>query len=301
MGWSDRLLASLDEQAETLETDLGVIQVAREGTGPTVLAIHGGPGGFDQGLAFSGHFLSAGCEVVAPSRPGYLRTPLASGRSPEQQADLLAAMLESLGIDRVAVAGVSSGGPSAVHFAARHPTMTSALLLDACVLMPLEQAFSRLERAMFGSRLGVWCAYQLAVRRPRAVAAVMADSFSTGLSKKQMKEAAAWIRADPERLHVASELTTMVAPRDFRQPGLANDEANEVRLPPLPFDRVQAPTMIAHGANDGLVPLSHSQHAADRIDGAELWLVEEGHHALGLSRHSSEMLERQIELVHATR
>jgi pimeloyl-ACP methyl ester carboxylesterase len=113
MSWSDRLMGALDERATMVYTSRGDVQVAREGQGPPVLVVHGGQG-FDIGLAWCRNLLDGGCEVLAPSRPGYLRTPLESGRTPQDQADLYAAMLDTLDIERVAVLGFSSGGPSAV-------------------------------------------------------------------------------------------------------------------------------------------------------------------------------------------
>jgi hypothetical protein len=44
------------------------------------------------------------------SRPGYLNTPLASGRGLAEQADLFAALLDALAIERVSVVTVSAGG-----------------------------------------------------------------------------------------------------------------------------------------------------------------------------------------------
>lgn len=60
-----------------------------------------------------------GYRYVAVSRPGYLGTPLRSGRSPQEQADVFAAALDALGIGTTAVMAVSGGGPSAIEFALR--------------------------------------------------------------------------------------------------------------------------------------------------------------------------------------
>ena len=37
--------------------------------------------------------------MIAPSRPGYGRTPLSSGKTHEEAADLMAALLDELKID----------------------------------------------------------------------------------------------------------------------------------------------------------------------------------------------------------
>ena len=286
----------LDGRATMLETERGPIQVAREGDGPRVMSIHGSPGGFDQGLVWARHLRDGGCELIAPSRPGYLRTPLDSGRSPAQQADLYAAMLDALHIDKVTVLGISSGGPSAVHFAARHPNRTNALLLDAAVLLSIAPAGSEIERAIFESGTGIWLSCQIAKRWPKLTAALVVDTLSAGLSKDRKRDAVDWITSNPARLHNIVDLPTSLAPRRFREPGQRNDESNEINLDPLPFTEITAPTLIAQGTNDVFPLIDHATNAADKMPGAELMLVEEGHHGLPWCRHIGAVVQRQLEL-----
>lgn len=296
MSWSDRLMTSFDERATVLSTARGEVQLARQGQGPPVLAIHGGPGGFDLGLAWCRHLRDGGCEVLAPSRPGYLRTPLQSGRSPESQADLYASMLDTLGIERAAILGFSSGGPSAVHFAARHPDRTTALFLDTAILLPFKAPINALQRATIESRFVVWLSYQLASRKPKLLTSFTVAGTSDGLSKVQKRAAIDWIRSDPTRLQDLQEQFAAIAPPKYRKLGWTNDEANEAGLAPLPFADITSPTLIAHGTNDGIVPVEHATNAADKIAGAELILVDEGHHLLSASRNYGPVAHRQLEL-----
>ena len=286
----------LDGRATMLETERGPIQVAREGNGPRVMSIHGSPGGFDQGLVWARHLRDGGRELIAPSRPGYLRTPLDSGRSPAQQADLYAAMLDALYIDKVTVLGISSGGPSAVHFAARHPNRTNALLLDAAVLLSIAPAGSKIERAIFESGVGIWLSCQIAKRWPKLTAALLVDTLSAGLNKDRKRDAVDWITSNPARLHNIVDLPTSLAPRRFREPGQRNDESNEINLDPLPFTEITAPTLIAQGTNDVFPLIDHATNAADKMPGAELMLVEEGHHVLPWCRYIGAVVQRQLEL-----
>jgi pimeloyl-ACP methyl ester carboxylesterase len=66
---------------------------------------------------------------IAVSRPGYLRTPLETGRSPDAQADGYAALLDVLGLPQAAVIALSAGGPSALQFTLRHPNRCWGLVL----------------------------------------------------------------------------------------------------------------------------------------------------------------------------
>jgi pimeloyl-ACP methyl ester carboxylesterase len=292
-------MASLDGRATVLHTSRGDVQLAREGEGPPVLAIHGGPGGFDQGLAYCRHLRDGGCELFAPSRPGYLRTPLESGRSPESQADLYAAILDTLHIEQAAILGVSSGGPSAVHFAARHPDRTTALFLDAALLLPFKAPMNAIQRATIETSLFVWLSYQVASRRPAAMTSFAIDGMSEGLTKEQKKAATNWINSDPTRLRGFQEQFASIAPRKYRQPGWANDKINEsTGLAQLPFAEITAPTLIAHGTNEAIIPIEHATNAADRIAGAELILVEEGYHLLSYSRNYGPVAQHQLELAH---
>jgi pimeloyl-ACP methyl ester carboxylesterase len=296
MSWSDELVAALDARATVVRTARGEVQLARRGAGPPVLVSHGAPGGFDQGLAWARHLRDGGCELLAPSRPGYLRTPLGSGRSPAEQADLFAALLDEIAIDRVSVLGFSSGGPAAVHFAGRHPDRTHALLLDAAILGRYETAMNAFERRAVESSVLVRLTHLVSRTKPGLLAAFMVRGMSAGLTNEQRRAAVDWIRSAPDRLERIRELSASIAPPAFRRQGWINDELNERDLAPLPFDDVAAPTLLAHGANDGPVPVEHSIGAAAAIAGAELMVVDEGHHALSLSRGYGPVSQRQVEL-----
>jgi pimeloyl-ACP methyl ester carboxylesterase len=298
MSWADTVIAGLDERANVISTALGDVQLAREGTGAPVLVVHGGPGGFDQGLAWCRHLRDGGCEVLAVSRPGYLRTPLESGPGPADQADLCAALLDELRIERVSILGFSSGGPSAVQFAARHPDRTTALLLDSAVLLPFEPPIGRLRQATFESSPVVWLTYRFAGRKPGLMTSFMISGVSRELDKEQKRAAVDWITSHPARLRSVQEQWRSIAPRKYRQAGWANDKANEADLAPLPFADVTAPTLIAHGVRDAIMPIEHATNAARQIAGAELIMVEEGHHLLSMSRHYGPVAELQFELTH---
>lgn len=295
--WSEKVVASLDERAAVIQTRRGETQLARVGEGPPVLVSHGGPGGFDLGLAWSQHLQVGGCEVLAVSRPGYLRTPLTSGRSPADQADLFAALLTELHIERAAILGFSSGGPAAVHFAARYPDLTIALFLDTAILAPFEPPIGALRRTTYESSFVVRLAYEVATRNPALATRLMVDGVSQGLNKEQIGAAVDWITSDPARIQSLKQQWTSIAPRRYRKPGWTNDKANERRLEPLPFADVAAPTLIAYGTNDAIVPEEHAVDAANKIARAELIFVEEGHHLLSASRNYGPVAQRQLELV----
>ena len=121
ISWRRRVLTQVLRGGEIAETAQGPVEFAIVGTGPVILQLHGGASGYDQTLALSSDLREAGFTVLTPSRPGYLRTPLTAGATPEQAVDALASLLDILSIKTVGVMGTSGGGPTALQLALRHP------------------------------------------------------------------------------------------------------------------------------------------------------------------------------------
>jgi 2-hydroxy-6-oxonona-2,4-dienedioate hydrolase len=119
--------------SSVVETNRGTIEYADVGSGPVFLSIHGTGGGFDQGLLLAKQLGidPATFRIIAPSRYGYLRTPMPNGETtPAAGADAHASLLDALDIrDKVIVAGASAGALSATQFAIRYPARVSMLIL----------------------------------------------------------------------------------------------------------------------------------------------------------------------------
>jgi 2-hydroxy-6-oxonona-2,4-dienedioate hydrolase len=117
-----------------VDTACGPIHFADVGQGKPLLLVHGAGGGFDQVLmiAKQNGISEWDYRIIAPSRFGYLQTPLTSeDASPAAQADAHACFLDALGIrEKVAVIGTSAGALSAMQFAIKYPERVSALVLQ---------------------------------------------------------------------------------------------------------------------------------------------------------------------------
>ncbi|MGO1056245.1 alpha/beta fold hydrolase [Crossiella sp. CA198] len=131
----------------TAELARGLVEYRfdQRGSG-TVLVLHGGH--LNAGLALGEDvFADAGYSVLAPSRPGYGRTPLPTGTTTSGFADVLRSLCDHLGIARItAVVGVSAGGPTAMAIAARHPDLVERVILQSAV-GPLPWPDARTRRA----------------------------------------------------------------------------------------------------------------------------------------------------------
>lgn len=123
-----------DLPTSVAELGSGLVEYRLDHRGPdTVAILHGGH--VRAGLPLGEQvYVDAGYSVLVPSRPGYGRTPIATGTTPTGFADTLAELCAHLDIPRlVAVVGISAGGRTAVTLAARYSTLVERLILESTV------------------------------------------------------------------------------------------------------------------------------------------------------------------------
>ena len=270
----------MNAASEVVETARGPVEFARRGEAPYVMILHGTPGGHP--ASFLGEpFEAAGFGTLTPSRPGYLRTPLATGRTFQEQADAVAALLDTLSIDTVAAYAISGGGPSAIELAARHPDRVKALILEVAVSQTYKPEVSDLAVKLLTSRTVMWLQGLLMQRLPRLAVSQLLKTEST-LDGADRARVTADIVAAPEKLAYLRRLVN-ASPVDLLRTGFDNDLKQFRAIERLPLDRVRCPTLVVHGTHDGDVPFSHGETSAHEIPGAELHRVEKGWHLLALS------------------
>ena len=260
-------------QPAVIDTRLGTVECAAYGDGPAVLCLHGAMGGYDQGLILADTLGESGYRYLAPSRPGYLGTPLSRGRSPEAQADLYAAVLDSLGIQRAAVMAVSGGGPSAIHFALRHAHRCWALVL---VSAPAGKVDNRppLRFTLMKALAHVpWFARSLRRRaedQPESIARrSIADPV---LFAQTIQNAEAW--------DLLKRLQRSTMDRMTRRFAGTDNDVEVAAKRTYPLEAVTVPTLVVQGTADPLVPFhQNGQVFALQLPGAELVALEGGGHA----------------------
>jgi pimeloyl-ACP methyl ester carboxylesterase len=256
----------------TVNTSRGPVEYVSFGEGPAVLAVHGAMGGYDQSALLAKTIGEPGYRYLAVSRPGYLGTPLTSGQTSEQQADLFAAMLDALGIGRAAVMAVSGGGPSALQFAIRHADRCWGLVLVSTCSGKIEQ------RVPMAFSVITWLA-----RRPWFVAALRRRTARDpeGAARRSIADPVVCARTlqDPESGPLLRALQLSTYDRMARRlPGTSNDIA-VTRTTTYPLEQIAVPTLVVHGTIDRLVPFDqHGKVLATRIPGAELLAIEGGEH-----------------------
>ena len=131
-----------------------VVHVER-GEGPAALFIHGYP--------LNGYQWRGALERLAPYRRcitpdllglGYTETPETQDLSPSAQTEMLAALLDALGVDAVDIVANDSGGAIAQLFLVRYPQRVRTVLLTNCDVhenSPPEKLRPSIERARQGT------------------------------------------------------------------------------------------------------------------------------------------------------
>jgi pimeloyl-ACP methyl ester carboxylesterase len=278
-----RIRAELHADGHLVGTRSGGVEYAEAGpvTGRPVLYFHGGPGGYEQ-LHLLDSLTARGCRVIGWSRPGYLRTPLETGRTFAEQADAAAALLDALGLRTVAAYAISGGGPPAIEFARRHPARTTALVLESAISGHYDPVVSPLAKRIYLSRYGTWLLTRLADRRPRAAVADLVRQEST-LDRRTRRGVVDWIMADSQRLALVRTILASLTPYEDRAAGLGNDLQQWAALDDTLTTGVTCPTLVLHGSHDGDADPAHARHAAATIPNATLHVVANGWHILPLS------------------
>jgi pimeloyl-ACP methyl ester carboxylesterase len=257
--WQRRELRHVQKKGIVVETAVGQVEYQVIGQGPAVLYAHGTPGGFDQGLAFARMLGSEQCMLISPSRPGYLRTPLATGASPAEQADLYTALLDTLDIEQASIIGFSGGGPSALQFALRHPDRCRSLAMIGGIVQR-NCCYERYQALPVWKRVPTQIVEQLLVSDPFLYAVLP------------------FARLLPRGTAVAGMLCSG-ALYQLRKVGRENDLLQFAAIEDCPLEQVTAPTLVVHGISDEDVPFEDARLLERRMPNVRLIAVEGDHSA----------------------
>lgn len=245
----------MDSQLELVTLDSFTTELSSTGTGPTLVLI--------QGLGTDHRAWNPIIERLAP----YVRcvafdnrgvgkgSPVGASTSIEDLADDAAALIRSLDVGPVHVAGVSLGGGIAMRVASRHPGIVSTLSLHSTAARPDPRLLSMLD---FRSQLV-----------EKGVAAEFLRSFVAMW---------AWSPAGMSlaKLPVGS---TEVDQIDLEEYSHHLRVAREQWMTDDELAKITAPTLITVGSEDILTTPAHAHDLYRGIAGSELLTIEDGGHA----------------------
>jgi pimeloyl-ACP methyl ester carboxylesterase len=250
-------------------------------TGKPVLMHHGTPGA---GLLYGQHAADAaarGIRLIGYDRPGYGGSTPMPGRSVADCAADVRSIARALGIKRLAVWGISGGGPHALACAALLPDLLVAVGslaslapygaagLDFYAGMGEENADDT--KLFFADRSAARAKSITDRERLLALSAEdMARAFPTLLSPVD----AAAFTADLGQ-YLATSMHDGLAPGDE---GWWDDSSAHLGSWGFEFDDIRVPVQLWHGRNDRFVPFQHGQWLAGKIPGVEAHLTDDDGH-----------------------
>ena len=222
------------------------------GEGPPVLLLHGsGPGvSAWANWRLPVERLAPRFRLLAPDLAGFGYTEVPEGTPFTRQVwlDQVVAFLDALGLDRVSVVGNSFGGSMALALAIAHPDRVDRLVLMGSVGVPF-----RITEGLDA----VW-GYEPSVETMRSL---MTGTFAydSSLVTEDMVEARYRASIRPGAQEAFSAM--FPAPRQRWVDAMAHDEA-DVR-------GIRRPTLLVHGRDDKVIPLSTTLTLLDWIDDSQ--------------------------------
>ena len=257
----ERLLAG----SQVIQTNSGPIEYATVGDGYPVLVVHGAGGGYDQGLILA-QFVGDDFRRIAISRFGYLRTPLSINASPIAMADAYADLLDELNISKVAVLGMSRGGPSSIQFALRHPDRCSALvMLSAHSYTPPPESFiqKNIFNILFESDFVYWL---ITTKLESKLISIFGVPKETQVKLTTAEKG--WTSKFLQSMH----------PISLRKAGIHNDR--KYKIHDYSLEHITVPTLVIHAEDDSLISFTQGQYTAQNIPDAQLIKLQNGGHLL---------------------
>jgi pimeloyl-ACP methyl ester carboxylesterase len=253
-------------------------------SGLPVFTLHGTP---DSRLLYPNHIADAESRhvrLIGYNRPGYGGSTPLPGRRIVDVASDVAAIADSLGLDRFAVWGISGGGAPALACAAALPKrVVAASSLAGVAPFPSEgldwfAGTGEFNIEDFNLMLGSQAEWEAKSRKDadlllKATPADLKEFFATLLSEV---DRSVFSDEFAGYLHTALQDAYKIGIRGYCDDSLATAR-------PWGFDiaSIEVPVQIWHGRQDKFVPFSHGEWLASRVPHAEAHLEnDEGHLSL---------------------
>ncbi|CAN5722510.1 alpha/beta hydrolase [soil metagenome] len=257
-------------KAAIISSPFGTIEYTEGGTGPAVLVVHGGGGGYDQGELLVEAVLGDDVHWITPSRFGYLGSDMPDGATWDDQAHAFAFLLDHLGIEKVAVVALSQGGPSALLLAVLYPERVSSVTCLSCGVAAstsVDQADANRKgdvlRLVFGHDYTYWPVSKFFKRQLMGVLGASREVVA-GLT--------------PQERDIIERIIDYMNPAAARSAGVVLD--NEATMPGARIAAVRAPTLIVHARDDLLQLYHNAEFALATIPGARLLSFDAGGHVV---------------------
>jgi pimeloyl-ACP methyl ester carboxylesterase len=280
-------------QVYSLNFDGKNMEYSITGKGEPILILHGGHSNCYEEFGFE-ELEKAGFSLITPSRPGYGTTSPEWGRSLETASRAYEALLNHLGIEKIAIIAISAGGPSGIHFAATYPERVKSLILQSAVtkewLTPKDKEY-KAAYIMFRPRTEKYVWKMIGFMSnlfPKFIFKQMLSSFS------HLKGNEIWSHIDKSDIESFKKMNN----RQRSGSGFLMDikQTNEIKKEHL--EAIRCPVLILHSKNDSAVSVEHANHAAKHISQAKLELLDSWGHLIWIGKGSEEMNKKLIDFLY---
>jgi len=280
--WKKDCLSTLEAGSGLALLPEGIMEFSDRGDGPVVLVIHGSPGGYDQGIVYGAALRQRGFRILSISRPGYLRTPLETGVTIEEQADAIDSLLKLQGISCCAVLGISEGTPCALQLAKRHPERVTSMALLSPLTSSIGGPIGSIGYQIFHDLtgdLGCWYFWLLLNADPRS-AFEQILGIGSSLRQSECASLAQEALTDPNQDAFLKGLGNSIIPISVREYGIINDNAQLKNIPPSPPGSITAPVLFVVGKEDIHSPIEDTHKLISKIPRGRLLLIPHLGHIL---------------------
>jgi pimeloyl-ACP methyl ester carboxylesterase len=262
------------------------IREAGDPRGKPVFTLHGNPG---SRLLYEPHVRDAtrrGIRLIGYDRPGYGGSTRNAGRNVADAARDVRAIADALGIERLAVWGISTGGAPALACAALlSGRVVAAASLAALAPYPAE-GLDWFEGMGDTNRLG----FQRIIADRAAWASYANLTVETASNPERLIEEFSPLLSEVDRTALDTELATFFVNqiREGLRPSIAGDIDDQLaQTLPWGFDftTIRVPLQYWHGEQDRFFPVSHGRWLAARLPRAEVHIEpHDGHLTLFTQR-----------------
>ncbi|TXT63933.1 MAG: hypothetical protein BAJALOKI3v1_290037 [Promethearchaeota archaeon] len=300
--WAKNKIKKLKSGSKIVSTLEGEIEYIIFGEGIPLLIFHGAPGGYDQGFLME-NFVENNFQVIAFSRPGYLRTPLNGNRSYKQQAKLAESLLDYLQISECVIVGLSAGGPVALRFVLQFPSRVISVILMSAVTkkyIPSDYQSNSLLGKVYlsnlgGDLMGYFMGLSLRKWPERVLKSFL--NIETTFSKEIINDLVNEISKKPNQMNWFRQLVDTTIPLSVRKEGLKNDIQVLSELEPLSLENIEKPILVIHSKKDADVEFSHAQHIIDKSKNTELYKSQGLGHLVWLGPDRKQMYQKVFNFI----
>ena len=275
----------------TAQTAAGPIEYTLQGQGPVIMKVVGAVEDCGSTMG-NASLLAAGFSILTPSRPGYGKTPLSVGRTAAEAADAMVSLLDELGVSSVDVIAISSGGPTGLYLAARHPERVRKLILADAVskyMKDLDPERYENGKKTYGSgyRLTSLMLKTLARVAPKTLARTTLSLFGKHDPNESLKEMS---KADIDEIR----MFYLRWQASWVQ-GAFNDmeQGTEAKV----LNSVKAPTLVVHSREDKAVPFAAAEYSHTNIIGSVLWEAPSWSHFISIGHGSTDVNRKLVEFL----